>query len=65
MTIPLYLATTHDILHSTNNSVLANILTQQVETSANVAVDEASHLLIDGQALMMAHGKHPGIKTVW
>ena len=48
ITIPLSLATTDGSLHSTNKSVLANILTQQVETSANVAVDEASCLLIDG-----------------
>ena len=38
------------------------MLTQQVETSANVAVDEASCLLIDGQALVMALGKPQGIK---
>ena len=64
MTIPLSLATTDGSLHSTNKSVLANILTQQVETSANVAVDEASScLLIDGQALVMALGKPQGIKT--
>ena len=35
----------------------------KLETSANVAVDEASCLLIDGQALVMAHGKPPGMKT--
>ena len=64
MTIPLSLAITDGILHSTNKSVLANILTQQVEISANNAVDEASScLLIDGQALVMALGKPPGIKT--
>ena len=63
MTIPLSLATTDGSLHATNKSVLANILTQQVETSANVAIDEASCLLIDGQALVMALGKPPGIKT--
>ena len=38
-------------------------MTQQVETTANVAVDEASCLLIDGQALVMAIGTLPGIKT--
>ena len=63
MTIPFSLATTDGSLHFTNKSVLANILTQQVETSANVAVDEGSCLLIDGQALLMALGKPPGIMT--
>ena len=62
MVIPLSLATTDGSLHSTNKSALANILTQQVETSANVTVDEASCLLIDGQALVTALGKPPGIK---
>ena len=63
MTIPFPLATTDGSLHSTNKSVLANILTQQVETSANVAVDEGSCLLIDGQAPLMALGKPPSIMT--
>ena len=56
MTIPLSLATTDGSQHSTNKSVLANILTQQVETSANVAVADASCFLIDSQALVMALG---------
>ena len=43
--------------------MLAKILTQQVEKPANVAVDEASCLLIGGQALVIAIGKPPGIKT--
>ena len=65
MKIPLSRSTMDGSLHSTNKSVLANILTQQVETSANVAVADASCLRFDGQALVMALGKHPGIKTVW
>ena len=64
MTIQLSLATTYGSLHSTNMYVLANILTQQVETSANVAVDEANCLLIDGQAFVMALGKPPMYKDL-
>ena len=54
MTVRLSLATTSGSLHSTNKSVLANILTQQVQTLLNVTFDEPSCLLIDGQALVMA-----------
>ena len=62
MTVPLSLATTSGSLHSTNKpAVLANILTQQVQTHATVILDEPSCLLIDGQALVMAHGKPPDI----
>ena len=63
MTIPLSLATTSGSLHSTNKSVLANILTQQVQTPANVTLNQPSCLLIDGQALVMAVGKPPDIRT--
>ena len=63
MTAPLHLATTSGSLHSTNNAVLANILTQQVQTPATVILDEPSCLLIDGQAFEMALGKPPYIRT--
>ena len=55
MTVPLSLATTNGSLHSTNKSVLANILTQEVQTPANVTLDEPNCLLIDG--------KPPDIRT--
>ena len=63
MTVPLYLVTTSSGLHSTNKAVLANILTQHVQTHATVILDEPSCLLIDGQALVMALGKPPDIRT--
>ena len=63
MTVPLYLATTSDNIHSTNEVVLANILAQQVQTPAIVILDEPSCLLIDGQPLVMALGKSPDIRT--
>ena len=63
MTVPLSLATTTGSLHSTNKSVLAEILTQQVKTLENVTLDKHSCLLIDGQALVMALGKPPDVKT--
>ena len=63
MTVPLSLATSSGSLHSTNKAVLANILTQQVQTPATVILDEPSCLLIDGQALVMALGKPPDIRT--
>ena len=63
MTVPLSLATTCGSLHSTNKAVLANILTQQVQTSATVILDVPSCLIIDGQALVMALGKPPDIRT--
>ena len=50
-------------VHSTYKAVLANIMTQQVHTSATVILDEPSCLLIDGQALVMALGKPPAIRT--
>ena len=43
--------------------MLANILTQQVQTPTTVILDEPSCLLIDGQALVMALGKPPDIIT--
>ena len=49
--------------HATQVSAWERGPPERVETSANVAVDEASCLLIDGQALVMALGKPPGIKT--
>ena len=63
MTVPLYLAKTSGSLHSTNNAVLARILTQQVQTPATGILDEPSCLLIDGQALVMTLGKPPDIRT--
>ena len=63
MAVPLSLATTSGSLHSTNKSVMANILTQQVEVPANITVVEPSCLLIDGQALVMALGKPTDIAT--
>ena len=63
MIVPLSLATTSGSLHSTNTAVLANILTQQVPNPATVILDEPSCLLIDGQLLVMALGKPPGIRT--
>ena len=63
MTVPLYLATTSGSLHSTNKAVLANILTQQVQNTATVILDEPRCLLIDSQSLTMAYGKPPGIRT--
>ena len=63
MTVPLSLATTSGSLHSTNKSVMANILTQHVEVPANITVVEPSCLLIDGQALVMALGKPTDIAT--
>ena len=63
MTFPLSLTTTSGSLHSNNKAVLVNILTQQVQTSATVILDEPSCLLIDGQALVMALGKPPDIIT--
>ena len=43
--------------------MLEDILTQQVQTPANVTVEKPSCLVIDGQALMTALGKPPDIKT--
>ena len=63
MTVPLSLATTSGSLHSTNKAELGNILTLQVQTIATVIHDEPSRLLIDGQALVMALGKPPDIRT--
>ena len=63
MAVPLSLATTSGSLHSTNKSVMASILTQQVEVPANITVVEPSCLLIDGQALVMALGKQTDIAT--
>ena len=54
MTVPLSLATTRGSLHSTNRAVLANILTQQVQTLATVILNERGCLLVDGQAPVMA-----------
>ena len=48
MAVPLSLTTTSDSLHSTNKSVMASILTQQVEVPTNITVVEPSCLLIDG-----------------
>ena len=63
MTVPLSLATTSGSLHSTNKAVLANILTQQMQTPATVILDEPSCLPIDGQALVVALGKTLDIRT--
>ena len=63
MTVTLSLAKTCGSLHSTNKAVLANILTQHVQTSVTVILDEPSCLIIDGQALVMALGKPPDIRT--
>ena len=63
MTIALSLATSSGKLHPTDKSVLAKILTQQVQTPANFTLDKQSCLLIDGQTLLMALGKLPDIRT--
>ena len=63
MTVPLSLATTSCSLPSTINAVLANILTQQVESPTTVILDEPSCVLGDGQALVMALGKPLDIIT--
>ena len=63
MAVPLYFATNSGSLYSTNKSVMASILTQQVEVPANITVVETSCLLIDGQALVMALGKPTDIAT--
>ena len=63
MTVPLSFGTTSGSLHSNNKTVLANILTQQVQTPATVILDEPSCLLVDGQALVVALGKPPDIRT--
>ena len=57
----LQLTLPYGSLHSTNKSVLVNILTEQAP--AKVTLDDSSCLLIDGQALVMALGKPPGIIT--
>ena len=43
--------------------MLANTWTQQVKTPATVILDEPSFLLIDGEALVVALGKPPDIRT--
>jgi hypothetical protein len=63
MTIPLSLANTDGSLHSTNKSILANMLTKDVDTPATVPLPEESCLLIDGQALVLSIGKPQGMKT--
>ncbi len=62
MAVPLYLTTTSGSLHSNNKAVLVNILTQQVQTSATVILDEPSCLVIDDKALVMALWKPPDIR---
>ena len=57
MTIPLSLSKSSSNLHSTDKSVLANILTQQVQAPTKVTLDEPSCLIIDDQALVVALGK--------
>ena len=42
--------------------MLANILTQQVQTPTTVLLDEPSCVLVDGQALVMALGKPPDFR---
>ncbi|KAK5890826.1 hypothetical protein CesoFtcFv8_014309 [Champsocephalus esox] len=63
MPIPPSLAATNGILHSTNKSVLGNMLTNHVQTPADVPLQEPSCLAIDGQALVMALGKPPDTTT--
>ena len=63
MPIPPSLAATNGSLHSTNKSVLANILTRHVQTPADVPLQGPSCLVIDGQALVMALGKPPDTTT--
>ncbi|XP_051232747.1 uncharacterized protein LOC127350304 [Dicentrarchus labrax] len=63
MPIPPSLAATNGSLHSTNKSVLVNILTKHIQTPADVPLQEPSCFLIDGQALVMALGKPPDITT--
>lgn len=63
MPIPPSLAATNGSLHSTNKSVLANILTKHVHTPADVPLQGPSCLVIDGQALVMALGKPPDTTT--
>lgn len=63
MPVPLALATTNGSLHSTNKSLLASLLTEQVQTKGYIRLDEPSCLIMDGQALVMAFGKPPDIRT--
>ena len=63
MPVPLSLATTTGTLHSSNKSLLANVLIQDLHTPPTVELDGPSCLLIDGQALVMALGKPSNINT--
>lgn len=63
MSIPLSLATTNGCLHSTNKSMMVNILTTHVQTPIDITLPKNSCLLVDGQALVMAIGKPPDLTT--
>ena len=63
MPVPLSLTSTDGSLHSANKSILADVLTHDVETPPSVTLSGTAALVIDGQALVMAIGKPQGIFT--
>ena len=63
MPIPVSLASTNGILHSTNKSMLIDVLTIDLVTPSIVDFEGTTALVIDGQALIMAIGKPRDVST--
>ena len=63
MTIPLSLACSDGSLHTANKSILADVLSNDVETPSTLTLPGSAALLIDGQALEMGVGKSAAIST--
>ena len=63
MPVPISLAAMNGSLLSGNKSLLADTLASNVSTPANIKITGTASLVIDGQALVMALGKPPGVST--
>ena len=63
MHVPLALATTDCQLRVGNKSLLADVLSENVNTPAEIELNGSTCLVIHGQALVMSLGKPNGVAT--
>lgn len=62
--IPLSLAETNGELRGGNKTLLAEMLTQDVDCPAELTLEEESCLVMDGMTIVVAFGKHKELITL-
>lgn len=65
MPVPLALAELNGSLRCGNKSVLADMITANIQLPPSIKLHGRSCLIIDGQALVIAIGKPFGSENIW